>query len=112
MECANLYIAYASQVAEGSRTETLLGGNYAEVAYTPDQRLVNTLNLGKTSPTENETTAEQATSPVTENNESNGDGAGTSADPGKDQGCGSVMIAPIALLLTAAGYVLCRKRKE
>ena len=112
MECANLYIAYASQVAEGSRTETLLGGNYAEVAYTPDQRLVNTLNLGKTSPTEDETTAEQATSPVTENRESNGDDEGTSADPGKDQGCGSVMIAPIALLLTAAGYVLCRKRKE
>ncbi len=110
MECANLYIAYASQVADGSRVESLLGGNYGEVAYTPDQRLVNTLNLGQDSPTEDETGAN--TTSTTENGTSGGDGAGTSDVPTKDQGCGSAVIAPIALLMIAAGCALCRKRKK
>ena len=113
MECANLYIAYASQIADGSRVETLLGGNYDEIVYTPDQRLVNTLNLGKTDPSEDESGAatEEITS-AAENGMSNENSTGASGTPEKDRGCGSAVIAPVALLMMAAGWALCRKRKK
>lgn len=113
MECANLYIAYASQIADGSRVETLLGGNYNEIVYTPDQRLVNTLNLGKADPSEDESGAatEEITS-AAENGMSNENSTGASVTPEKDRGCGSAVIAPVALLMMAAGWALCRKRKK
>ncbi len=113
MECANLYIAYASQIADGSRVETLLGGNYSEVTYVPDQHLVNTLNLGQASPDEEETTSDGAGEETVDQNGANGGEGMTTTDPTqKEKGCKSVVIAPIALLMTAVGCILIRKRRE
>ncbi len=107
MEFANLYIAYKSQVAEGSRMETPLGGNYGEVDYTPDQRLVTTLNLGKAPANDGE-----ATSDAGSTIEDGTTGSLADTEPVKEKGCKSVVIAPVAMLMAAVGYVLCRKHKE
>ena len=113
MEFANLYIAYKSQVAEGSRVETLLGGETAEVDYTPDQRLVTTLNLGKEPAyDEDGTTAEGGD--VTEPSETSPEGStpseGETQDGGK--GCKSVLALPTFLILLGAGLGLLRRRDE
>lgn len=110
MECANLYIAYATQTAEGSRVETLLGGNYADVIYVPDQHLVNTLNLGMDHLDEEDTNSDMSNG--TESGANGGDGLSSAEPVVKEKGCQSVTIAPIALLMTVAGYILNRKREE
>jgi hypothetical protein len=114
MEVADLYIAFASQYAEGSRVETVLGGNDALIAYTPDQRLVNTLNLGNLSSTTEETTAEKTddTKYEPENGTSVEDNTTPDEPDAQKKGCKSTAMAPIMLLIVATGYMLIRKRKE
>lgn len=106
MEFANLYIAYNAQEAEGSRVETLLGGETTEVDYTPDQRLLTTLDLG--------------TPPTDSGEDTNADGEATTeedaysdtqAPPVGKKGCRSVLALPALASLLAAGYAL-GKRKD
>ena len=114
MEVANLYIAFASQYANGSRIETALGGAYGEMAYTPDQRLANTLNLGKPSSVpEEETTFEGngGAESVPGSTTTEGDSADSDEPVTQKKGCKSAVVAPLVLLL-AAGFILIRKRKE
>ncbi len=108
MECDNLYIAFESQLAEGSRVETLLGQSYGEVSYTPDRSLVSTLYLGS-SAAEAETDAEGDSAPSAETLPT-GEEVGTG--PIKQKGCSSVTILPAALLSMAIGVLLLRKKKE
>ena len=89
MEFANLYIAYESQVAEGGRIETALGGSTEQVAYTPDNRLLTTLSLGEVTP-EDSTTAPE------------GDTSETADDDGDKKGCKSMAATPWLLLVTLA----------
>lgn len=114
MEFANIYISYESQNAEGSRIETLLGQSYAEVNYTPDQRLVATLNLGTDrvtgeDPADTEKPADTEAPVVTEANSESKQEPADTKPAGK--GCKSVMPAPFALVALAA-VALCRRRKE
>lgn len=109
MEFANLYIAYKSQVAEGSRVETLLGEGLGEVDYTPDQRLVTTLSMGKAPAYTEDGTAPNETAP----HESGPDGgapAESETVPAGKKGCRSALVPPAFLLLMAAGYALCRRK--
>lgn len=111
MEFANLYIAYKSQVAEGSRVETLLGEGLGEVDYTPDQRLVTTLNMGKAPVYTEDGTAPNETDP---NDDEGGPDGGAPAEsetgPAGKKGCRSALVPPAFLLLMAAGYALCRRK--
>ena len=88
MEFANLYIAYESQVAEGGRIETALGGSTEQVAYTPDNRLLTTLSLGEVTP-------EDTTAPE-------GDTSETADDDGDKKGCKSMAATPWLLLVPLA----------
>ena len=110
MEFANLYVAYKSQVAEGSRVETLLGDGLGEVDYTPDQRLVTTLNLG-TAP--DSTESGDATTPSdTDPDESTPTGSTPSeTEPTGKKGCKSFIALPALLTLLAAGYALGKRKK-
>ncbi len=110
LEFADLSIAYAAQVAEGSRVETQLIPDAITVPYTPDQRLVNTLSLGKdtttpgTDPTP--TTEAPGTVPATDPPL-----LATEAPAKEDSGCASTLaIASVASILTLAGYALSKKR--
>lgn len=114
MEVANICIAFASQVADGSRVETALGGTYGEMTYIPDQRLVSTLNLGKpmVTPEEEMTSAGyDDTESVSENNTLAGDNTTVDEPSSQKKGCNSTVFAPIILLM-AAGFILIRKHKE
>ncbi|MBQ9151216.1 MAG: hypothetical protein IJX72_03110, partial [Clostridia bacterium] len=97
MEFDNLYIAYESQNAEGSRIETPLGGTPAEVPYTPDQRLVTTLNLGNAPVSDEDTTADagNVTEPVTDNGTTPQESAPSNTEPVNEKGCKSEVVAPI-----------------
>ena len=110
MEFANLYIAYKSQDAEGSRVETLLSGTAAEVDYTPDQRLVTTLNMGKAPAyTGEETTAADTEAPTAP---SDGTGiAPNDTQPAGKKGCKSALGLPALIPLLAAGLLL-RRRED
>ena len=110
MEFANLYIAYKSQDAEGSRVETLLSGTAAEVDYTPDQRLVTTLNMGKAPAyTGEETTAADTEAPTAP---SDGTGiAPNDTQPAGKKGCKSILALPALIPLLAAGLLL-RRRED
>ena len=108
MEFANLYIAYKSQDAEGSRVETLLSGNTAEVDYTPDQHLVTTLNMGKTPTyTGEDTTAADTEAPTAPSDET--DAAPNDTRPSGKKGCKSILAMPALTALVAAGIVLRRR---
>ena len=114
MEFDNLYIAYASQTAEGSRLETPLSGSATEVPYTPDQKYVTTLNLGNIhAGEESQTTFE--TEVITENNtrpsEESSVYPSVTTDQDQQKGCKSVIYLPAILLTVLGGYVLCRKKK-
>ena len=110
MEFANLYIAYKSQDAEGSRVETLLSGNTAEVDYTPDQHLVTTLNMGKTPTyTGEDTTAADTEAPTAPSDET--DAAPNDTRPSGKKGCKSILAMPALTALVAAGIVL-RRRED
>ncbi len=116
MEFANLYIAYKGQEAEGSRVETPLGGSTAEVDYTPDQRLVTTLNLGKapdyigeeTTPDSGNVTTPSETTPE------GGPSDGTTpaeTQPQEKKGCRSLISLSVPVILLAA-YALLRRRED
>ena len=112
MEFANLYIAYKSQIAEGSRVETLLGGEYGEVDYTPDQHLVTALSMGKAPTyTEDDTTLNETTPEGSTPDESRPEGS-TPADtePVEKKGCKSFIALPAFLTLLAAGYAMTKRR--
>lgn len=114
MEVADLYIAFASQYAEGSRVETVLNGNDDWNAYTPDQRLVNTLNLGKPSSATEETTTQKTddTKHESENGATIEDSTKPDEPAVQKKGCKSTVMAPLVLFITATGYMLIRKSKE
>jgi hypothetical protein len=115
MEFANLYIAYKGQEAEGSRVETPLGGSTAEADYTPDQRLVTTLNLGKapdyigeeTTPDSGNVTTPSETTP--EEGTPDGNTPAETQPQGK-KGCKSILALPALVTLLAAGYALSKRR--
>ena len=112
MEFANLYIAYKSQNAEGSRLEILLGTAYPTVAYTPDDRLVTTLSTGK-DPTYEDEIQETTGAPTDETLPAEDDSvthAPADTTEGK-KGCRSIVILPAALLAGLAG-VLLRRREQ
>ena len=126
MEFKNLYIAYKSQVAEGSRVETLLGGSTSETDYTPDQRLVTTLSMGKdpayteevTSPDTGDATApdtSEVTDPTTPTDtaapDSTPDG-GDTTEPAAEKGCKSFIAVPTLMLFSTAGALLIRRREN
>ena len=108
MEFANLYIAYSGQEAEGSRVETLLGGHTADTDYTPDQRLITTLDMGKApADTDGDTTAEGETpaEPPADTGT-----APTETQPAGKKGCKSVLTLPALLILPAVGMLLHRRK--
>ena len=106
MEFANLYIAYKSQIAEGSRLETVLKAPTTEITFTPDGRLTNTLTLG--AEPEYLVKEEQPTSGA--DNQGPADQNGNDSD--KKGGCKSVVATVPALLgVLAAAYVLLRKKQ-
>ncbi|MBQ4112285.1 MAG: hypothetical protein IJD38_05770 [Clostridia bacterium] len=109
MEFDNVYIAYESQVFEGGRVETALGGDAGEVDYRPDQRLVATLSMGKAPGyTEDGTVSE---------NDGVNTPSETSPEPSESEtqttgkkGCKSVLLSPALLILMAACCVLYRRK--
>ena len=103
---------YKSQIAEGSRVETLLGGEYGEVDYTPDQHLVTALSMGKAPTyTEDDTTLNETTPEGSTPDESRPEGS-TPADtePVEKKGCKSFIALPAFLTLLAAGYAMTKRR--
>ena len=116
MEFANLYIAYKGQEAEGSRVETPLGGSTAEVDYTPDQRLVTTLNLGKapdyigeeTTPDSGNVTTPSETTPEDDTPD---DTIPAETQPQGKKGCRSLISLSVPAILLAA-YALLRRRED
>ena len=108
MEFANLYIAYSGQEAEGSRVETLLGGHTADTDYTPDQRLITTLDMGKApADTDGDATAEGETSAEPPADTGT---APTETQPAGKKGCKSVLTLPALLILPAVGMLLHRRK--
>jgi hypothetical protein len=121
MEFANLYIGYKSQVAEGSRVETLLSNVSPEVDYTPDQRLVTTLSLGKEPAYTDEETAPVTETPTepsetepsdTENPMGTEPSSESDTLPPAKKGCRSALALPSALLLVCAGVLVFGRKKE
>ena len=110
MEFDNVYIAYESQVFEGGLVEEVIGGSYPEVAYTPDQRLVTTLSMGKAP---DSTESGEATTPSDTDPEGSTPTGSTPSDtePTGKKGCKSALVTPALLLIMAAGYAL-GKRKD
>ena len=133
MEFKNLYIAYKSQEAEGSRVETLLGQGYSETDYTPDNCLLTTLSMGKDSAyTEDETnpdtgdgttadtdevtapsdtSVDETTSAETTPAETLPEG-GDTTQATEEKGCKSFLAVPTILLLSTAGVLMIRRRKD
>ena len=117
MEFANLYIAYKSQIAEGSRVETPLGTESAEVDYTPDNRLTTTLALGK-DPAYTDSVADGTTADPDNVPDPNAHGGeDTTAETpeettGGKKGCKSVLALPALATLLAAAVVLRRREEE
>ena len=113
MEFSDLYIAYKTQEAEGSRVETPLSAS-GEIDYTPDSRLITTLEMGKQPAyTEEESSAEDATSATTDGDTTATivDGTVTEAPPAR-KGCRSTLLTPAALLLTLLSVAFIKGRKE
>ena len=112
---ANLYIAYKGQEAEGSRVETPLGGSTAEADYTPDQRLVTTLNLGKAPDYIGEETTPDSGNVTTPSETTPEEGTPDGTTPAETQpqgkkGCKSILALPALVTLLAAGYALSKRR--
>ncbi len=96
MEFANVYIAYKTQVADGGKVDTALGGDAGQGAYTPDDRLLTTLTLSVLAP--EDTTAPESESPDT-----------SEGDDGK-KGCKSVAATPWLLLAPLALALIFKKK--
>ena len=99
MEFANLYIAYEVQVAEGGKVDTALTPSTEQIAYTPDTRLLSSLNMGS-APAETETEANTEHSPDTS----------TTEEPQK-KGCKSAFAAPVAMIALIAFAFVSKKKK-
>ncbi len=95
MEFANLYIAYESQVAEGGKLDTALTPSTEQIAYTPDNRLLSSLDMGK-APAETEPAED--TAPVEE--------------PIQKKGCKAIFAAPAVITTLIACAAVCRKKKD
>ncbi len=98
MEFANLYIAYHTQVADGGKVDTLLGENPTQTAYTPDTRLLSSLDMG-TPPAEPETETETNVDVLY-------------GEETEKKGCKAIFAAPVATITLIACAVVCKKKKH
>ena len=108
MEFDNVYIAYESQVFEGGLVEEVIGGSYPEVAYTPDQRLVTTLSMGKAPDYIGEDTTAEGDN-TTDSSQPTDTSAEAPTEPAGKKGCKSVLALPALVTLLAAGVLLRRR---
>ena len=108
MEFDNVYIAYESQVFEGGLVEEVIGGSYPEVAYTPDQRLVTTLSMGKAPDYIGEDTTAEGDN-TTDPSQPTDTSAEAPTEPAGKKGCKSVLALPALVTLLAAGVLLRRR---
>ena len=100
MEFANLYIAYQTQIAEGGIIQTALGASGEQVSYTPDNRLLSTLDMGN-APAKPET------------QDTNEPAGSTQAEPEEQKkGCKATFAAPAALIALAACVAVYTKKKH
>ncbi len=98
MEFANLYIAYQTQVAEGGIIQAALGEDLEQVTYTPDNRLLSSLDMGK---------APEKAEPETES------GAGVVTEPEEQRkGCKSLLTTPMALIALSLLALTGKKKKD
>ena len=102
MEFANLYIAYQTQIAEGGRVDTALTKTDAQIDYTPDTRLLNTLSMGGT--------PDQPQG--TDTADTNAENESTPVQDEPKKGCKSVTFAPVAFALVTLCAVICKKKKD
>ena len=100
MEFANLYIAYQTQIAQGGRVDSTLTESTAQLAYTPDKHLLETLDMGK-APAKPDTDTETGT-------------AQTPSEPQEPakKGCKSLLTTPIVLIALAAYTAVFLKKKH
>ena len=108
MEFDNVYIAYESQVFEGGLVEEVIGGSYPEVAYTPDQRLVTTLSMGKAPDYIGEDTTAEGDN-TTDPSQPTDTSAEAPTEPAGKKGCKSVLALPALVTLLAVGVLLRRR---
>lgn len=98
MEFANLYIAYETQVAVGGKVDTALTQSTEQIAYTPDNRLLSTLDMGSApAQSEAETNPPAQTQPE---------------EQMQKKGCKSLVAFPAVLIAIAACAVVCSKKKH
>ncbi len=113
IEFRNIYIAYMAQTATGSRVETSLDKQtFPTVSYTPDQRLVTTLSLGKDAPAETTDPKETVADPQDTDNPNT-----EIVDPEEprkpdNKGCRSVLLTAALPLLLASAVLLLRRRDD
>ena len=98
MEFANLYIGYQTQVADGGRVDTALGNSTEQIAYTPDNRLLSTLDMGS-APAEGEAETDPTAQTQPE-------------EQMQKKGCKSLVAFPAVLIAIAACAVVCSKKKH
>ncbi len=108
MEFGNIYIAYGTQEAEGSRLTAELTSVATEITVQSDNRLLTTLNFGETPAidTESDTTDTEGTL-----SDSEDDSISESAV--SEEGCRSVLLSailPVILGGAALGFVKRRQR--
>lgn len=116
MEYKNIYIAYEAQEADGAHVGVKIDTTPVPVAYTPDNRLQKTLNLGQNATAPGQDTvadSEPVTDPIdtTETKASSDSSVPETSEKPKDPGCGSIIALPTMALLAAAGLCLRRRRK-
>ena len=98
MEFANLYIAYETQVAVGGKVDTALTQSTEQIAYTPDNRLLSTLDMGS-APAEGEAETDPTAQTQPE-------------EQMQKKGCKSLVAFPAVLFAIAACAVVCSKKKH
>ena len=98
MEFANLYIGYQTQVADGGRVDTALGNSTEQLAYTPDTRLLSSLDMG-TAPAEPETETETGVDVLY-------------GEETEKKGCKAIFTAPVAIISLIACAVVYKKKKH
>lgn len=98
MEFANLYIAYETQVAVGGKVDTALTQSTEQIAYTPDNRLLSTLDMGS-APAESEA-------------ETNPPAQTQPEEQPQKKGCKSLVAFPAVLIAIAACAVVWNKKKH
>ena len=96
MEFANLYIAYITQVAEGGKVDTLLGETPTQTTYTPDTRLLSSLDMG-TPPAETEAETETNVDVLY-------------GEETERKGCKAMLAAPVVMIAMIACAVVYKKK--